>query len=208
LHFILLGNAPSLHSKRLVAFLICLAVLLVVWVYALWRTWHEKKPRWLGGVQVLLERAPIYARLAAGLVLACLPAYLFIYSSFGLFQFGYWFRFSLLVGAALAITFILQPRLAGHSLNWLLVLAASVGLAASFFTAASWTSRVVGFPFPLSWSEGNRLWDYSVAFGSSRYLNPTVQPIFTFISSGRQFLWRWLFWSPTQPSGGCACGTQ
>ncbi len=194
LHFILLGNAPSLSSKRLVAFLICLAGLLVGWLYALWFTWHEKKPRWLESVQVLLERAPFYARLAAGLGLACLPAYLFIYSSFGLFQFGYWFRLSVLAGAALAITFILQPRLG--SLNWLLVLAASVGLAASFFAAASWTSRVVDFPFPLSWSEGNRLWDYSVAFGSSRYLNPTVQPIFTFISSGRQFLWALAFLVP------------
>ncbi len=194
LHFILLGNAPSLSSKRLVAFLLCLAVLLVGWLYALWFTWHEKKPRWLESVQVLLERAPFYTRLAAGLLLACLPAYLFIYSSFGLFQFGYWFRLSVLAGAALAITFILQPRLG--SLNWLLVLAASVGLAASFFAAASWTSRVVDFPFPLSWSEGNRLWDYSVAFGSSRYLNPTVQPIFTFISSGRQFLWALAFLVP------------
>jgi hypothetical protein len=194
LHFILLGNAPSLHSKRLLAFLICLAGLLAVWGYALWLTWHEKKPHWLESVQVLLERAPFYARLAGVLVLACLPAYLFIYSSFGLFQFGYWFRLSVLAAAALAITFILQPRLA--SLNWLLVLAAAVGLAASVFAAASWTSRVVDFPFPLSWSEGNRLWDYSVAFGSSRYLNPTVQPIFTFISSGRQFLWALAFLIP------------
>lgn len=194
LNFILLGNAPSLSSRRLIAFLICLAGLAAVWVYGLWLTWHEKQPRWLENLQVLLERAPIYARLAAGLLLACLPAYLFIYSSFGLYQFGYWFRLSVLVGAALAITFILQPRLT--SLNWLLVLAASVGLAASFFAAASWTSRVVDFPFPLSWSEGNRLWDYSVAFGSSRYLNPTVQPIFTFISSGRQFLWALAFLVP------------
>jgi hypothetical protein len=194
LHFILLGNAPSLHSKRLLAFLVCLAGLLAVWLYTLWLTWHEKKPRLLESVQVLLERTPFYARLAAGLVLASLPAYLLIYSSFGLFQFGYWFRLSVLVGAALVITFIIQPRLS--SLNWLLVLAASVGLAASFFAAASWTSRVVDFPFPLSWSEGNRLWDYSVAFGSSRYLNPTVQPIFTFISSGRQFLWALAFLVP------------
>ena len=194
LHFILLGNAPSLGSKRLIAFLFSLAGLAVLWVYALWLTWHEKKPRWLERIQVLLERAPIFARLAASLLLACLPAYLFIYSSFGLYQFGYWFRLSVLAGAALAITFILQPRLV--SLNWLLVLAASMGLSASLFAAAGWTSRVVDFPFPLSWSEGNRLWDYSVAFASSRYLNPTIQPIFTFISSGRQFLWALVFLIP------------
>ena len=194
LHFILLGNAPSLGSKRLIAFLFSLAGLAVLWVYALWLTWHEKKPRWLERIQVLLERAPIFARLAASLLLACLPAYLFIYSSFGLYQFGYWFRLSVLAGAALAITFILQPRLV--SLNWLLVLAASMGLSASLFAAAGWTSRVVDFPFPLSWSEGNRLWDYSVAFASSRYLNPTIQPIFTFISSGRQFLWALAFLVP------------
>jgi len=194
LHFILLGNAPSLNSKRLLAFLVCLVGLLAIWVFGLWFTWREKKPRWLERLQVLLERAPFYARLAAGLVLACLPAYLFIYSSFGLYAFGYWFRLGVLAGAALAVTFILQPRLT--SLNWLLVLAASVGMAASLFAAAGWTSRIVDFPFPLSWSEGNRLWDYSVAFASSRYLSPTVQPIFTFISSGRQFLWALAFLVP------------
>jgi hypothetical protein len=194
LHFILLGNAPSLGSKRLVAFLVCLAGLAAVWIYALWMSWHEKKPRWLERIQLLFERTPMFARLAASLLLACLPAFLFIYSSFGLYAFGYWFRLSVLAGAGLAITFILQPRLT--SLNWLLVLAASIGLSASLFAAAGWTSRVVDFPFPLSWSEGNRLWDYSVAFASSRYLNPTVQPIFTFISSGRQFLWALAFLVP------------
>ncbi len=193
-HFILIGNAPSLSSKRLLAFLVCLAGLATAWVYGLGLTWNRKKPGWLEKLQNLLESAPFYARLATGLLLACLPAYLFIYSAFGLYEFTLWFRLGVLIGAALAITFILQPRLT--SLNWLLFLAAAVGVAASLFAAASWVSRVVDYPFTLSWSEGNRLWDYSVAFASSRYLNPTVTPIFTFISSGRQFLWALAFLVP------------
>lgn len=130
LHFILLGNAPSLSSKRLLAFLVCLAGLTAVWVYGLWLTWNRKKPAWLENLQTWLAGAPIYARLAACLGLACLPAYLFIYSAFGLYEFTLWFRLGVLTGAALAITFILQPRLT--LLNWLLSLAAAVSLSALF----------------------------------------------------------------------------
>jgi len=47
----------------------------------------------------------------------------------------------------------------------------------------------VDYPFQLSWSEGNRFWDYSIMFGKDRYRYPSEEPIFAFINPVRQFLW-------------------
>ncbi len=44
-------------------------------------------------------------------------------------------------------------------------------------------------PLSMSWSEGNRLWDYSLLFGRNRYIYPQDQPIPAGIDLGRQFLW-------------------
>jgi hypothetical protein len=50
-------------------------------------------------------------------------------------------------------------------------------------------SSVTDYPFSLSWSEGNRLWDYSLAFGRDRYILPAGEETFAYISPGRQVLW-------------------
>jgi hypothetical protein len=59
--------------------------------------------------------------------------------------------------------------------------------------------NVIDYPMTLSWSEGNRLWDYSVLFGKSLYLYPANKPIPAYIDIGRQSLWGlpFLFGSPT-----------
>jgi hypothetical protein len=50
-------------------------------------------------------------------------------------------------------------------------------------------SQVTDYPFALHWSEGNRLWDYSVMFGRDRYVYSGREPIFAWIDQGRQLLW-------------------
>lgn len=62
--------------------------------------------------------------------------------------------------------------------------------------------RAVDYPFSLSWSEGNRYWDYSILFGSARYLSPSQEPITAFIDQGRQFLWGIIFLLPNLSIGG------
>jgi len=47
---------------------------------------------------------------------------------------------------------------------------------------------VTDFPFSLSWSEGNRIWDYSIPFGRALYDYPTKQPIFVYTDLGRRLL--------------------
>jgi hypothetical protein len=65
----------------------------------------------------------------------------------------------------------------------------SILVFGAFFSLAEHFQQVVGTPFPLYWSEGNRFWDYSLLFGHNRYLFPINKPIPALIENGRQFLW-------------------
>lgn len=73
-------------------------------------------------------------------------------------------------------------------LNWTSLLQGIV-LFGAVFLIANKLITVTSFPLSLSWSEGNRLWDYSVLFGRDLYIYPTNQPIDALIDFGRQSLW-------------------
>ncbi len=62
-------------------------------------------------------------------------------------------------------------------------------LFGTVFLLAKKLITVTNFPLSLSWSEGNRLWDYSVLFGRDLYIYPVDQPIDALIDLGRQSLW-------------------
>lgn len=62
-------------------------------------------------------------------------------------------------------------------------------ISGTMLTLALSFQEVVAYPFPLHWSEGNRIWDYSVLFGRARYDFPANQEIHAFIDGGRQALW-------------------
>jgi hypothetical protein len=59
----------------------------------------------------------------------------------------------------------------------------------SIFWLASGYRFVQDYPFPFSWSEGNRIWDYSLMYGRGRYLYPPGEDIPAYIDAGRQSLW-------------------
>lgn len=57
-----------------------------------------------------------------------------------------------------------------------------------FFSVASSLTYVTSYPFSLGWSEGNRLWDYSLYFGRARYLYPADSPLSPYLDIGRELL--------------------
>jgi hypothetical protein len=65
----------------------------------------------------------------------------------------------------------------------------SILIAGSIFLIGGKMKEVVNYPFSLYWSEGNRLWDYSLLFAKDKYLYSANKPIFAFIDLGRQSLW-------------------
>lgn len=68
-------------------------------------------------------------------------------------------------------------------------LLAGVILLGGIFTLVQASTGVTGYPFGLSWSEGNRLWDYSVLYGKHLYNYPPGKTIPAYIDLGRQSLW-------------------
>jgi len=72
-------------------------------------------------------------------------------------------------------------------LSWSYLLVALV-LTSGVFNFVAPLAGVTSYPFSLGWSEGNRLWDYSVLFGSYLYDYPTHKPIPVLLDIGRQFM--------------------
>jgi hypothetical protein len=65
---------------------------------------------------------------------------------------------------------------------------ASLIVTASAFSIAASLKYVNGYPFSLGWSEGNRLWDYSVMFGKDLYIYPADKDIPVFLDTGRRLV--------------------
>ncbi len=84
----------------------------------------------------------------------------------------------------------------GDSLiEWKPFLAALI-LTSSAFTIAISFQGVTDYPFSLAWSEGNRIWDYSILFGRARYDIPPDQDIFVLLDPGRQLVGGLIFLIP------------
>jgi hypothetical protein len=185
--FILIGNPPSLQSKRFVVFLAFQIIPLAFWAYILWviRTGRYPK-RFIDPILNSLERIPSIIKGLLVSVFLLVPPYLYMVSSFGDMQIGSWFRLETVIFFAFLATVVLFPK--NLDTSWPLRFSGMIMLAAVIFITCDWLTEVSAFPFSMGWSEGNRMWDYSMLFGSNRYINLSGEPIFTFIEVGRQIL--------------------
>lgn len=98
---------------------------------------------------------------------------------------GTYFRILLWALTVALVSFFLSR---GESfLQWKPFLAALL-LASSAFAVAISLQNVTDYPFSLGWSEGNRIWDYSMMFGRGRYLLGAHQDVYVLLDSARQFV--------------------
>ena len=74
----------------------------------------------------------------------------------------------------------------------------SISLYSSGFILANHLTTITNYPFSLTWSEGNRLYDYSVILGSDRYQYVGTLTL-PYESPGRYLLWGTLFAIPNTP---------
>jgi hypothetical protein len=114
-----------------------------------------------------------------------LPWFVF-YSPWGSLFTGFFFRLVLFLIFVSLSTALLSR---GSRLIELRAIVVAGILTGSLLVIAESLVLVNDYPFALHWSEGNRLWDYSVLFGGSRYNHPAGEAIFVSIDSGRQTLW-------------------
>ncbi|MBC8332842.1 MAG: hypothetical protein H8E28_12740 [Anaerolineae bacterium] len=119
--------------------------------------------------------------------LALLPAKIFLYTPIGFKLTGAAFRLAFLiaVGLAMAVFATRHPR---HLICWRPLGLSFVAVGAVIVFAAEFVT-VVDYPLSLTWSEGNRIWDYSWLYGRRFYNYPLTQRFEAYIDIGRQSLW-------------------
>lgn len=173
-------------SEKWLLTLIAYLVLLAAGLWALSRGLFHTE-------QALALRARWFARVPRAVrwilvTLFVLLPWLFIYYSpwGGLFT-GFFTR-SLLFVFACVLVALLMAHPEKRLLSWRAVLLALLFVGAGLVIGDAFV-RVTDYPLALHWSEGNRLWDYSILFGRERYDYPAGKDILVWIDSGRQTLW-------------------
>lgn len=113
------------------------------------------------------------------------PVLVFQFTVWGVVLQKYYIRIIvwIMVVCLLAILASNDGRLAGwrHFLSMVI-------LTSSLFSVVASLKLVNDFPFSQGWSEGNRLWDYSVLFGRNRYMVLQGKDIPVLLDFGRQFI--------------------
>lgn len=135
-------------------------------------------------------------RWPIAIVILLIPVYILLYTRLGNLFTGpylrlvYLFVISLLFAICVTTSQkdLVQPTMVIFSL----VLVGSVHLIAGLLT------NVTNYPFSLSWSEGNRLYDYSMHVNSNRYTTVGELEI-PYKAFGRYYLWGSLFLIPNTP---------
>ena len=119
-------------------------------------------------------------------ILLIAPVWILQYTAWGLILDGPYLRILIWAVSAVLIGVFLthsQDKL----LTWSSFLA-SLTLMAGMLIFISALRGVTTYPFSLGWSEGNRLWDYSILFGRDIYLYPANRQIPVLLDIGRQFV--------------------
>jgi len=172
--------------------LAALAVLVLAWVALL-------QPQRLAGPAARLipgRQALRGGRWPAALILAALPANLLIFSGLGDLLDGGYVRLVLLLAFAGLVALLItddEQRLVCPA-DFLLALV----LVAGLHITAERLSNVSAYPFSLTWSEGNRLYDYSTIADPGRYILADTAGFRT-EAWGRLILWGMLFLVPNSP---------
>jgi hypothetical protein len=149
--------SPKLGPAFLIFVLICIVIFLGV-VAILWLP--EKIRPWLRVFIKVRERLR-WGRWPLVAVILLFPMWLMQYSYWGGVFTGNYLRILLLLGMAISTGVFISNS--DEKLIQMPELAAGLLLVAASFTVGASFNWVGSYPFGLSWSEGNRIWDYSVS---------------------------------------------
>ena len=122
------------------------------------------------------------------------PIYIFAYSDWGSIFTSVLLRILFFIVDSILLTYCLSALVKKR--KFLVLLFISILLIGCAFSLSSRFRRIIDYPFSLSWSEGNRFWDYSVLFGAERYDTQDNSDFFTLLDFGRQSLWGIIFLLP------------
>ena len=119
------------------------------------------------------------------IILLVFPVWFLQYTPWGVVFGGLYFRLLLWVYVAMGLAVFLKSD--ERLVSWLSLLAALL-ITSSVFSLAFAFINVSDYPFSIGWSEGNRMWDYSLFFGRYLYNYPLDKDIFATTDVGRQLV--------------------
>ena len=124
-------------------------------------------------------------RWVSSFLILLLPVWFFQYTPWGLVFQKFHLRLLVWVIMILWLTVIFS---AGKVFAGRRQFLSALVLTISVFSMAASLKLVNDHPFSLGWSEGNRLWDYSILFGRDRYDYPADRQIPVLLEFGRQLV--------------------
>ncbi len=127
-----------------------------------------------------------FVRWFVAAVFLLFPSFIFQYTFWGVVLHGPFLRTLLAVMVSLFVGWLLTQK-TDRFVDWT-SLSVSVLLTAGVLSLVAPFARVTSYPFSLGWSEGNRLWDYSILFRREIYNYPVDQRIPVFLDTSRQFV--------------------
>jgi hypothetical protein len=137
-----------------------------------------------------------WTRIPLAIITAIIPTLIMMFTSIGLAYNGNFFKFSLWITFC-TISALLLSKNKVYLIDFDKLLISCL-LVASIYTIGSQSLTITNYPFSLTWSEGNRYFDYSLYFGSNRYVNSESIEI-TRGAHGRNLLWGIPFLIPNSP---------
>ncbi len=162
---------------------LCIAGVVAVG-YLLWKPLVPK--RLFGQLLRLLRRRVGILRWLLAVVIILLPVYILQYTFWGIVLHGPYLRLLLLFFSMILPAFLFTND-ENRLIDWRVLLTVSILVSGGWVFFSS-LSQVTDYPFSLGWSEGNRLWDYSIMFGRRLYNYPPDKELPVYLDVGRQFL--------------------
>lgn len=134
---------------------------------------------------ILYRNRFVFVSWVLAIVTLILPVWFLQRTMWGIVFNGIYIRSLVWAAAALLLAVLITN---GERLISWKALLASITLTASAFTVAISLQGVTDYPFSMAWSEGNRIWDYSIVFGRLRYNIAPNQDIFVLLDPARQLV--------------------
>ncbi|NMC29303.1 MAG: hypothetical protein GYA45_04445 [Pelolinea sp.] len=155
--------------------IICLAFGLLISHFL----FHRDCPDWLQKSSILKTLAFIFFGI--------FPSYFFQFSKWGLIFNSVFLRVLLLASIIFLTTYIrVGKKIFSFKIHHFFP---SLIFTVSCILLCSRLRLIVDYPFSLSWSEGNRFWDYSLLFWKDHYTVAKGSTAAAFLDLGRQSFW-------------------
>jgi hypothetical protein len=168
------------------AFLAFVFFCILFWLTAGLMLWRPARLDSMSGLLVSWRKRLGVARWVAATIVLVAPVWFLQYSPWGVVFSKPYMRLLIWSCSVVVLSFLLSSD-SMRALTWTGALVALLLSGAGFVLAVPF-GQITSYPFALGWSEGNRLWDYSLLFGLRLYQYSPADPPAAYLEPGRQLV--------------------